>query len=344
MSGHGARAVVGLSLLILMVAGCGASFVPEASWTSRTVAASRERWVRSVDFSPDGEWVVSGDDAGAVVRWDRLLRDSSVLSSLDAGIDAVCFSPDGQLVAASSGGAIHLIDARTGVQRGRIEAHGSSAGIAFSPDGQLMATVGLVDHAAKVWRTGDGGLVASFETPEEHLRPRRYQYSPMSITSFANAAWSPDGRIIAAASEGTVRLWNVATRKLLLVYKKHTSPVTSVHFSAEGGTVLSTSQLGGIHIWRVEDGRTVVDVEWPGRCVDAGYMPQNLKAQFSPDGDRVIAVSHRLEAVVVSARDGRLLAALDLGTHSVVNVAYSPIGGAVMCGWGVLLLWRSGEM
>ena len=117
-------------------------------------------------------------------------------------INAVAFSPDGQLLAsASQDCTVRLWNPATGEQLQKLEGHtaGVSA-VAFSPDGQLLASASL-DHTVRLWNPATGEPLQKLE----------------GHTRWVNAvAFSSDGQLLASASQDrTVRLWNPATGEQL---------------------------------------------------------------------------------------------------------------------------------
>lgn len=47
-----------------------------------------------------------------------------------------------------------------------------------------------------------------------------------------------------------VRLWDVSHRSLLVTFSPHDQPISSVTFSTDGQTILSTSSDGDTRLWR----------------------------------------------------------------------------------------------
>jgi len=71
-------------------------------------------------------------------------------------------------------------------------------------------------------------------------------------------ALSPNGKTIASGSEdGTVRLWDVETGKVIVRWKGHTVFVDSMCWSPNGERVVSGSFDGTARVWDVESSKPV---------------------------------------------------------------------------------------
>ncbi len=72
----------------------------------------------------------------------------------------------------------------------------------------------------------------------------------------------PDGRLIAGAARDHIRLWEAATGKVMRDLTDLEEPVTTLGFSADGGTLATGSNTGlDVWLWRVADGEPVLIID-----------------------------------------------------------------------------------
>jgi RNA polymerase sigma factor (sigma-70 family) len=174
-------------------------------WNARTGVLERtlptgaaQPW--SVAFSPDGKTLVvggqMGDHSGEVTLWDPLTGDLKHALKVATFVNAVAFSPDGKMIASSTGGEFVQV---WGVEKGDVivTLNGHKRGhrsIAFAPDGKLLA-VGGPDGKVRLWEMPTGRLREILEGHQAEI------YS---------VAFSPDGKTLASTSQDqTVRLWPI---------------------------------------------------------------------------------------------------------------------------------------
>jgi WD40 repeat protein len=91
-------------------------------------------------------------------------------------------------------------------------------------------------------------------------------------------ALSPNGKTIAAgSSDGTVRLWDVGTRKVIAKTKRHIVIVWTACWSADGECVLSGCMDGTASVWDVQRGKMILK-----QLIETGHEYVYAVA-YSPD-------------------------------------------------------------
>ncbi|MGE3779800.1 MAG: protein kinase, partial [Pirellulaceae bacterium] len=194
----------------------------------------------------------------------------------------VAYSPDGRLLASSSGlwgisvpGELRVAETATGKQLYVAKARlGSIMGLAFSPDGAVLA-------AAEVsWHPQQAGNVRFFDAATgRELREIAEAGSVFSLS------YSPDGRWLAlAAADGRVRIVDAATGRIARMLPGHRGNVFHVAFHPDGRRVASASRDGTVRIWDALTGGCL-------RVLD-NMDADARRVAFTPDGRVLIAASH----------------------------------------------------
>lgn len=181
-------------------------------------------------------------------------------------------TPDGRtIISASSDGVVQVWDLAAGQELLSFKVGQPGLEVmALSPDGSVVATAG---------RRGSVSLWA-WQTPEA---PREFSGGPDMATS---AAFSPDGKLLACAGsdKGGVRVWDVATGKLLhgLGAPDGSDYWRRIAFSPDGKLLCATShRYQAIFVWDVATGEELRRLE--GKPVSQDWLA------ISPDSQWIAA-------------------------------------------------------
>jgi hypothetical protein len=228
-------------------------------------------WVLGAGWSSDGETVVTGAANGAVRFWDaRTCRERSFQFE-PGGVDVFAVAPDCSGLVRGDRQHVRLLDGRTGAARAELP--GEVTGLcclAISSDGQRIATGS---------RGGDI-LLWDAKTPRLHGRTSR------PGTTVAGLAFSPDGKVLAAAllpsSQGTqveggsITLCDTAGLESRGGLAGHTGGTRCVNWAPDGRFLASGGEDGTVRLWESASGRERVALEW--------HLDAVCAVAFAPDG------------------------------------------------------------
>jgi WD40 repeat protein len=260
--------------------------VHESNPYSDSTFGIRYDGVKSVAISPDGQYIASGGYDNTV-RLCNFKGDSLVELFRDwkTTVLSIAFSPNGQLIAIASGGAIHLCNIKGNpvLKPFRGEHEYPITMVAFSPDGQffisielhgqvffwnlkgeqirqplraeqLFPAVAFSPNSQYIVCGGLGGRVDLWDL-EGNLISRFERGSQELIERSSqkyiySVAFSPDGQYIASGSgDGTVCLSDLQGFLICPPFQGHSGKVNSVVFSPDGKYIFSGGEDGTIRRW-----------------------------------------------------------------------------------------------
>jgi len=288
--------------------------------------------VSAVAFSLDGKWFATGSYDKSVIVWNaEKLEKETVLREHREPVHALAFSPDNQLLATASANRTATIvnDFRTvlwavnGWRKVQELPEGSAySSLLFSPDSRFLLTgQGQWDlltkrkvsdfgsgnwtafslDARKVARVSNlGGIsISDLSSPGQLASGNEATEFPAHQDFGRSVAFSPDGKLLASASEN-VALWDVSSRKLLTRFDDN-STVWSVMFSPDGKQLVSTHANDKIMVWDIADRRRAGSFNGHGDTVRAIALSPDGKWMASGSADRSVILwdlgTRRKEAV-----------------------------------------------
>ncbi|HEY8504132.1 MAG TPA: hypothetical protein VIL46_06085 [Gemmataceae bacterium] len=308
---------------------------------------------RCFAFSPDGRWLATGHEGGALRLWDpRAGAVAAVSESRSRGLLHVAVSPDGTRVAARGAYELLLWEIRPspggvelcpswrgwrwfppggfpGWEARTIPDVGSEKCLSFSPDGRA-----LIFPSADPSHPG----VCVLPLDGEALFTR-----PIARGEWIqDAAFHPDGRTLAVASDHRASLWDWEPSpgpaggragEACRATFAHPDHVTRLCFSGDGRR-LATLAGRTLRVWDVEARECVREITPSRKAITA--------AALSPDG-RLAAtafVNHK-DLRLWDVETGRERARFAFSVGAIPHLAFSPDGLTAAAGGSArkLVVW-----
>jgi len=241
------------------------------------------------------------------------IQTGKQLRQLDGYIgttQSMVFSPDGKMLASSSGGSKVLlwdVAQRTYLPI-KIENDSPVSSLAFTPDGTSLVT-GAGNGSILFWDPATGMQHNTFNLPNGQV---------------SSMAFSSDGRMLALGFEdGRTSLWDPATWKLLRAFTGLAKPVEGLVISADGKTLSATTQ-NTLILWNTETGAQINSANGWAMAISSDGKQCAYEA-----GDPMRYFS------LYDARTGRQLHKLDnvyaMGAY-VSTASFSPDGKIIALG------------
>ena len=214
--------------------------ITQQTWHSNSlnkVLLPPDPLVHSVDFSPDGQEILSCDENGMISRWNTDGQRLDQFRGHTAACHSILFHPDGQTFITSSQDNLIKFWRRNGTLLSTWQGHqGEVRNLAISKDGKILGSASI-DGNVKLWRLAGQELYTKLEIGH-----------PLTALKI-----SPDNQMIAVANRmGEILLWS-RTGKLLQIIPAHKGIIRGLSFSPDQKTLISGGYDGNIKIWRINN-------------------------------------------------------------------------------------------
>ncbi|KAF8697199.1 WD domain, G-beta repeat, partial [Rhizoctonia solani] len=284
-----------------------------------TAAFRHSKSVNSIEFLPNGLYVMSGSSDMTTRMWeiDRLPSSSNChremavrsLVGHTLGISCIAISNDGTRVISSAYSPesdIRMWDAQTGKLIGSpLTGHSNSVrGVAISPDNTHILS-GSEDRTLKLWNT------ATQTTTHPYVH----------TSAIWCVAFSPDGTLVAFGCRGgDVYMFEAAGWKVPGTALRHSSSYAfSVAFLPDGATLASAYSDGTIALWNVATrSRSIIPL--------SGHIDYVRSVAFSPCGTQLASGSDDWTVQMWDVKKGDMMRELKGHTNWVTSVAFSHNG------------------
>jgi WD40 repeat protein len=171
----------------------------------------------------------------------------------------------------------------------------------------------------------------SLQVDESLQEAKKHLYSGvMSVvlnpTTITLLALSSDGKkLLTAASDRTVRVWDTSTGKQIQKFAGHTAPINAIAISPDGSRI-ATGAEDNTRIWFLETGIEVLDIDEP--------IEKAKVVEFSPDGKYIFTTFNGGDIRCWDALTGEEKILDNLITHAkpITAIDFSPDGTKILTG------------
>jgi len=268
---------------------------------------SHSRFISDLEFSRDGNLVLSTSYDGTAMLWDLdwapLKATPRETITMPAQIRDGALSNDNSLILLGGDNGTVALYKADGQLVKQFTGHTTTVySVAFTPSENYILTAGW-DHTARLWDVQTGQTVRTFAN---HL------------DKIWTAALSPDGKyLLTGSNDKTARLWNADSTHETRTIRGHSGRVLSLAFLPDGESLLSTSVDGSIRLW---DMNTLEEKE-----LDSSKELLSPVAAISAQGRWIAARSSDNQLVIWELSNGKYKQTTIIDTPDLVrSLTFAP--------------------
>jgi hypothetical protein len=243
------------------------------------IFTNHKQTVRSVSWSPDGNFLASGADDTHVFIWNP---NGTVQHDIphQASIPALAWSADAQRLVTGSQNHVTFYSVMNATQLATVDHANTVTSVAWTAHNQMQVVSAGQDNRAIVWNTNNYQRQATF----------RHHTTPILSVS-----WSADGQTVASGTQGgAIRVWQGTNAQEIHGGYDIKVAVRVVAFAPTGSQLAVGGNDGSVRIWNGLTCQQQANATIANQCVDTPVMLQvsNTAVRslaWSPDG-RFLAV------------------------------------------------------
>jgi WD40 repeat protein len=192
-------------------------------------------------FSPNSQWLMSHKGFRSrdidFRMWEVATGRALRIPAQPGNIGAVAVSADGKLLAiGNQAGGVTVFELPAGKPLRTLAAGGVSEQVAFSPDGRKLASGTSPGRSSivEVWEVTSGQKLNQLVLPST------------TSTFVDNLAFSPDGRVLAIASDFKLRLWELAGSGEATVLDLSADEGGGLRYAADGTLLIRSDRNAAV--------------------------------------------------------------------------------------------------
>ena len=300
----------------------------------QTFYGHRDR-VTSACFSNDCSLIATGSKDHTARIWSLFKggNDAFILGISMEKVQCLTFSHNGAtaLVGFSDEdgiGGVFLLDITSNEILKTFDEY-SVRCVAFSRDDQKVAAGGF--EGANVWEVKNEELLASLSNRDWR---ELFQHGLVNRLCFS----SDNLRIAIGCSDGTVKIWDILSNRIVADLSKHQRGVEYVQFSSDGSILVTGSYDGTVYLW---DG-----FNYSCLAMLKNHTEDVTSMCISPD-DQCVAIGTRNGTVSVWwLKSAKLQMEMKIHESEITGMSFSPSGGLLItCNRdGQVYFWAPGHL
>ena len=223
-------------------------------------------------------------------EWEN--SEAFVIYGHSASINSIAFGLGGRILASgSSDGSVKLWNTsdRQEITTFKDTSQTRINSITYSHDGKVLAISKSIEHTGSSDNTIELWYIPDEQQSVTLIQIAKFENGSDRVLSLA---FSPDGKIFAAGSIETIKLWNISSQQEITTLKPSigffgTGIVDSLAFNPNG-RLLANSMKSNLHLWDLNNRKEITRRE---KINSLKHPSEVISVTFSPNGQVLASIS-----------------------------------------------------